>query len=179
MIDIAHIHPMLVHFPIVLFLLAVAIDFLVLLKGGDLTAKDCLPTTGLIALFLAALAAIAAATFGDIALDKAVELGFEQAPLDQHANLGLTTLWILTGLTLWQIFSRWRGMRLDAGKGWAFFAISLIGVAITLCLCIASGWFIGPVSNHAPNGQPLNRDGEHHNKVGYGEDGFTLWPQRQ
>ena len=34
MINIAHIHPMLVHFPIVLFLLAVAIDFLVLLKGG-------------------------------------------------------------------------------------------------------------------------------------------------
>ncbi len=32
MIDIAHVHPMLVHFPIVLFLVAVAIDFWVLLK---------------------------------------------------------------------------------------------------------------------------------------------------
>lgn len=139
MIDIAHIHPMLVHFPIVLFLLAVAIDFLVLLKVGDLTAKECLPTTGLVVLFLAALAAIAAATFGDIALDKAVELGFKKAPLERHAYLGLTTLWILIGLTLWQIFARWRGIRLNAGKGWIFFAVSLVGIGTLLTAAYLGG----------------------------------------
>ncbi len=151
MIDIAHIHPMLVHFPIVLFLLAVAIDFLVLLKGGDLTAKACLPTTGLIALFLAALAAIAAAIFGDIALDKAVELGFKKAPLEQHETLGLTTLWILIGLTLWQVFSRWRGISLDAGKGWAFFAISLLGVGALLTAAYFGGELVYTIGvNVAP-----------------------------
>lgn len=151
MIDIAHIHPMLVHFPIVLFLLAVAIDFLVLLKGGDLADKSCLPTAGLIALFLAALAAIAAATFGDIALDKAVELGFEKAPLEQHEELGLTTLWILIGLSLWQIFSRWRGMRLDAGKGWAFFVVSLLGVGTLLTAAYFGGELVYTIGvNVAP-----------------------------
>jgi len=34
--DVAHIHPMLVHFPIVLLMCAVAIDAVVLLRGGDL-----------------------------------------------------------------------------------------------------------------------------------------------
>ncbi len=139
MIDITHIHPMLVHFPIVLFLLAVAIDFLVLLKKGDLTSKDCLPSAGLVSLFLAALAAIVAATFGDIALDKAVELGFKVAPLERHANLGFTTLLILISLTLWQIVARWRGLRLDAGKGWAFFTLSLLGIGILLTTAYFGG----------------------------------------
>ena len=151
MIDIAHVHPMLVHFPIVLFLLAVAIDFLVLLKGEDLAAKSCLSTTGLVALSLAALAAVAAAIFGDIALDKAVELGFKKAPLEQHEELGLITLWILIGLTLWQVFARWRGIRLDAGKGWAFFAISLLGVGTLLTAAYFGGELVYTIGvNVAP-----------------------------
>jgi len=139
MIDITHIHPMLVHFPIVLFLLAVAIDFWLLLKGGDLAAKTCLSTVGMSVLLLAAIAAIAAATFGDIALDKAVELGFDKAPLEQHEELGLTTLWILLGLSLWQGFARWRGLRLDGGRGWVFFAVSLLGVSTLLTAAYLGG----------------------------------------
>ncbi len=139
MIDIAHIHPMLVHFPIVLFLLAVAIDFIVLLKKGDLAAKDCLPTTGFVALLLAALAAIVAASFGDIALDKAIELGFKDASLEPHEDMGFTTLWILIGLALWQMFARWRGLHLNAGKGWIFFAVSLVGVGTLLTAAYLGG----------------------------------------
>ncbi len=152
MIDIAHIHPMLVHFPIVLFLLAVAIDFWLLLKGGDLAAKTCLPTVGMSALLLAALAAIAAASFGDIALDKAVELGFNKDPLEQHEGLGLTTMWILLGLSLWQGVARWRGMRLDAGnKGWIFFAVSLLGVGTLLTAAYFGGELVYTIGvNVAP-----------------------------
>lgn len=139
MIDIAHIHPMLVHFPIVLFLLAVAVDFWLLLKGEDLAAKTCLPTVGMSALLLAALAAIAAASFGDIALDKAIELGFDKDALEQHEELGLTTLWILIGLSLWQGVARWRGMRLGGGVGWAFFAVSLLGVGTLLTAAYLGG----------------------------------------
>lgn len=139
MINIAHIHPMLVHFPIVLFLAAVAIEFIVLLKKGDLAAKDCLPTVALVTLLLAALAAIAAASFGDIALDKAVELGFDKAPLEQHEELGLTTLWILIGLALWLAVARWRGLRLNAAMGWGFFAVSLVGIGVLLTTAYFGG----------------------------------------
>ena len=84
-------------------------------------------------------AAIAAATFGDIALDKAVELGFDKAPLEQHEELGLTTLWILIGLALWQIYVRWRGMRLTASTGRVFFAVSLVGVGVLLTAAYFGG----------------------------------------
>ncbi len=139
MINIAHIHPMLVHFPIVLLLVAVAINFMVLLKKGDLAAKDCLPTSGLAALLLAMIAAIAAATFGDIALDKAIELGFNKAPLEQHETLGLTTLWILIALSAWQVFSRWRGISLKATRGWIFFAVALVGSGVLLAAAYFGG----------------------------------------
>lgn len=139
MIDLAHIHPMLVHFPIVLFLEAVVIDFVVLLRHGDLASKDCLSTAGLVALLLAVLAAIAAATFGDIALDKAVELGFDKAPLEQHEDIGFTTLWILIGLVLWQGFARWRGLRLAASSGWVFLVFSLAGVGVLLTAAYFGG----------------------------------------
>ncbi len=139
MIDIAHIHPMLVHFPIVLFLVAVSVDFFVLLKSGDLAAKDCLPTVGWCALLLAALAAAVAAVFGDIALDKAVDLGFDKAPLERHEGLGFTTLWILVGLASWHTFARWRGMRLNAAIGWTFFAISLAGIGVLLTAAYFGG----------------------------------------
>lgn len=139
MIDIAHIHPMLVHFPIVLFLGAIVIDFIVLVKSGDLASKECLPTVGLSVLLLAALAGVAAATFGDIALDKAVELGFDKAPLEQHEELGLTTLWILIGLAVWQVFARWRGKRLTASTGWVFLAISLAGAGVLLTAAYFGG----------------------------------------
>ncbi len=139
MIDIEHIHPMLVHFPIVLFLVAIAIDFIVLLRKGDLASTHCLSTVGLGALLLAALAAVAAATFGDIALDKAIELGFDKAALEQHEELGFTTLWVLIGLASWQTFARWRGMRLDAPIGWVFFAVSLVGAGVLLTTAYFGG----------------------------------------
>jgi len=139
MIDIAHIHPMLVHFPIVLFLLAILVDFLVLIKKGDLAAQDCLSSVGLGALLLAVLAAAIAAIFGDIALDKALALGFDEAALVRHEGLGYTTLWTLVGLAAWQTFARWRGMRLNATAGWLFFAVSLAGAGIMLTTAYFGG----------------------------------------
>ena len=61
MIDLVHIHPMLVHFPIVLFLVAIAVQLLTLVRGGDLSERACLPSIGSVALILGALAALAAA----------------------------------------------------------------------------------------------------------------------
>jgi hypothetical protein len=46
MIDLSHIHPMLVHFPLVFFITA-AVIFLVLAgRRGNLAARECLPLAG-------------------------------------------------------------------------------------------------------------------------------------
>ena len=142
MISLEHIHPMLVHFPIVLLLLAVLIDFLVMAGKGDLAATGCLPTSGFYALLLAALAAIAAASFGDIALDKAIELGFDKVALEEHEELGFTTLWLMLGLASWQLLARWRHMRLGGVTGWLFFALALVASGILLAAAYHGGGLV-------------------------------------
>jgi len=139
MIDLAHIHPMLVHFPIVLLLIAVAVDFVVLLRRGDLAGTQTLPSVALTALTLGALAAIAAASFGDIAMDEAVSKHFPNALLDEHEDLGFTTMWIFIGLALARMLA-WRiHLSLTGWRGWTMFAIGVTGAVILLVTAYYGG----------------------------------------
>jgi uncharacterized membrane protein len=135
MLDIAHIHPMLVHFPIVLFLLSITSAVIVLVQGGDLTQRACLPSIALGALILGALFAIAAAVFGDIALDQAVSLGFPKDPLEAHEELGLMTTWLFAALAVVQGLAWWRRFSLKGSRGWI---VTLVGVAGCVVLLLAA-----------------------------------------
>ena len=139
MIDITHIHPMVVHFPIVLFLTAVAVELLVLIRNGDLSARQCLPGIALAALVLAALAAVVAASFGDIALDAAVDKGFPKGPLEEHEGLGMTTMSYFVVLALVQLWAWWRRIPLAGGRGWAIFALGVIGIGILIAAAYHGG----------------------------------------
>jgi len=139
MIDLAHVHPMLVHFPIVLFLLGTALELLVLIRRGDLAARQCLASTALAVMLLAALAAIATAFFGDVALDRAAELGFPRAPLERHGDLGFSTMWFLIAYAALYLLAWWRRFPLAAGRGWAWFVVSLAGVALVLVTAYFGG----------------------------------------
>lgn len=139
MIDITHIHPMIVHFPIVLFLTAMAVEFLVLLRKGDLSARLCLPGVALAALVLGAIAAVVAASFGDIALDAAVDKGFPKDPLEEHEGLGMTTMFYFVVLALVQLWAWWRRIPLAAGRGWTVFVLGLVGIAILIAAAYHGG----------------------------------------
>lgn len=139
MIDIAHIHPMLVHFPIVLYLLAVGLQLLVLLRGGDLSANSCLSNSALASLLLAAMAAVTAAVFGDIALDHAVEIGFPQQPLQTHAALGMSTMTLMLTLSAIHLVARWFGWRLANQRGWLIWFAALAGVGLLIVTAYHGG----------------------------------------
>ena len=139
MIDLYHIHPMLVHFPIVLYLLAIGLQFLVLLRRGDLAANACLSNTALAALLLGAAAAAVAAFFGDTALDHAVELGFPAQPLEAHATLGILTMAFMLALSAAHLGARWFHWRLNAGRGWLVFGVGMIGVGLLIVTAYHGG----------------------------------------
>jgi uncharacterized membrane protein len=139
MIDLAHIHPMLVHFPIVLFLLAVGLLFFVLARGGDLTAQQCLSEAALVTLLLGALSAVVAAIFGDMALDKALGLGFPKSALEEHEDLGFSTMWFFIALSAIYIFAWWRRFSLRRGRGWVMFLAGLAGIALLLVTAYQGG----------------------------------------
>ncbi len=139
MINIYHVHPMLVHFPIVLFMAAVALQFLVMLRAGDLAAPDCLPRTALWALLIGAAAAIAAAVFGDIALDHAADLGFPKGELEEHEELGYATMWTMIALALVHLGARFRRIPLAGGRGWIVAGIGLAGVVLMIVAAAHGG----------------------------------------
>jgi uncharacterized membrane protein len=144
MISIALIHPMLVHFPIVLLITAVTMDIILLLTNKDLANRKCLPLMALSALLLGTLSAGIAAFFGDIALDKAVSLGFPSGPLETHETLALITIAVFSLHCLLRLLALWRRYPLRGLSGW----ISTLPGMVGLVLLIATAYYGGELVYH-------------------------------
>lgn len=138
MIDIAHIHPMLVHFPLALLPVGLLFQLAALLRGGSIFERSCPAASGLSLLILAALGAVAAAVFGDLAMDKAIELGFSENRLETHEELGITSAVLLTALAAWNGWWFARDCRCPK-LAWLTWATGL-GV---LFLILTTAWFGG------------------------------------
>ncbi|MGB5763485.1 MAG: DUF2231 domain-containing protein [Sedimenticolaceae bacterium] len=95
MIDLAHIHPMLMHFPLALLPVALSAQAITIARGQSLFERSCTAQTGFWLTILAAVSAIAAAVFGDQALDIAREAGVPMAQMEGHEELGMLSAWLL------------------------------------------------------------------------------------
>ena len=144
MISIALIHPMLVHFPIVLFLGAVAAGCWVLARGADLSGREYLPEMALAFLILGLMFACLAAVFGDIAMDKAVSAGFPAAPIERHETFAMTTLGLFAFQTVVRLFAFWKHIPLAKVRGWL---AEIPGFSGAACL-IATAYYGGELVYH-------------------------------
>jgi uncharacterized membrane protein len=144
MISIALIHPMLVHFPIVLLITTVVMDIIGLLIKKDLAERQCLPLIALSALLLGTLSAGIAAIFGDIAFDKAISLGFPSGPLDTHETLALITITVFSIQCLLRLLAVWRKYHLLGFIGWISALPGMVGVV----LLIVAAYFGGELVYH-------------------------------
>ncbi len=102
MIDLQHIHPIMVHFPLAILPLAVVLQWWVVAKGGSQFSRDCAARTIMGLVVVAALGALVAAAFGDMALDFAIDHGVPEARLEEHEELGTLSAWLLVGLAVLQ-----------------------------------------------------------------------------
>lgn len=139
MIPIAEIHPMLVHFPIVLWLGAEVIAVTVLVRGGDVGARRHWPLTAFYALLAGTLFACLAAFFGDIALDHAEAGGFKVAPMEFHEAFAIATLCIFGLHTILRLPALWRNLSLTGLRGWLAETPGLIGVVLLLITAYLGG----------------------------------------
>lgn len=139
MINIAHIHPMLVHFPLALTPVAVAIQlYVVFVRGDELFAKGCAQATAVGLLALAAIAALAAAVFGDMALDAAVDAGVSQNILEGHEQLGSTSAFVITLLAAIEIFLYRRHLTLASIKN-----VSVVAGVVMVVLLLITAYYGG------------------------------------
>jgi uncharacterized membrane protein len=139
MISITEIHPMLVHFPIVFWIAAETIAVTVLLRGGDVSARQQWPLAALYCLMAGLAFAILAALFGDIALDHALAAGFAPNPLEAHETFAVATMIIFGGHTVLRLLAVWRRYPLKGIRGLLSELPGLIGLGSLIVTAYLGG----------------------------------------
>lgn len=139
MLPLQHIHPILVHFPIVFFITLAAVDLVAALRGRIVTGRGALGNLSAGLAVAAGAFAVAAYFFGDAALEIAEDGGFHSDIAEIHEGLGETTaaafaIWALIRVFLW-----WRDLRFS---GAGALAVSLVEVAGAV-LVVATAYYGG------------------------------------
>jgi len=140
--ELSHIHPMFVHFPIVLWLLTAASMVVVAARREHFAQRSFWPRVSLWLVSLGTLGGIVAASFGDMASDIAREKGFPTAPIEHHEELALTTLWIFIFVTAVQLFLYWRRIELTRGLTWLLTLVGVIGAILVLVTAYYGGHLV-------------------------------------
>jgi uncharacterized membrane protein len=142
MIPVAHIHPMLVHFPIVFFLTLVVLDAVLIISGRDVTGRS---RTGLISTGLAVLAGLSALAtfyFGGLALDVAEAQGFRSDVAETHEGLGTVTAIAFAVWAVIRVIAYWRNLRIPGVKAAATPAIELLGALLVTATAYYGGQLV-------------------------------------
>ncbi len=139
MIPITEIHPMLVHFPIVLWMGAEVIAIILLLRGTDLGSRQHWPLMAFYVLASGTVFAALAAVFGDIALDHAIAAGFQAKPLEIHETFAIITLCIFCLHAILRLVAIWRGVALTGLRGWLAELPGLVGVVFLIFTAYSGG----------------------------------------
>ncbi|RWA77299.1 hypothetical protein EN836_17030 [Mesorhizobium sp. M1C.F.Ca.ET.193.01.1.1] len=103
---IQHVHPILVHFPIVLIYTLAVIDLIALAKSNAVTMRSSVGTISTFVAVTAGLFAVGTWFFGGMALDHAEAAGFSSEVAEIHESLGTISAatflgWGLIRLALW------------------------------------------------------------------------------
>jgi uncharacterized membrane protein len=148
MLPIEHIHPILVHFPIVLLPIAVVLDTIAVSRHGNLGTIKGLSAVSLVALTVGTLAALAAALFGSLAMEVAVQKGYTEALFEDHESLAWTTVSFFGALTCFRAYAWRREINLAGVRGWSIVAAGMLGVTILIATAFHGGEL---VYNHGVN----------------------------
>lgn len=119
--DTSHIHPMLVHFPVALILLGLAVDFYFLF----ISRKDrCLSKFGFILMILGTLGAVAAFYSGEYFTEELTGLAHEMK--EQHEVYAKITMYTMIAASVLRIYYIWRAPKSVA---WPYLIFLLLTVA--------------------------------------------------
>ena len=143
-----HIHPIVVHFPIVLLLMAVALDGLNVIKRHDLAGETALACAGQLALYSGAAAALVAVGFGYLAQGIAIDHGFDDSLIEDHEGLAVTTTVLFMALAFGRAVAVKLKYSLAGVRGWIAAALTAVAVVVLLAAAYHGGEL---VYNHGVN----------------------------
>ncbi len=152
MLQIAELHPIVVHFPIVFFLSLAFFDTLALLRGNAVSGRT---VAGSVSVSLAVLAGIfAVITFlaGDLAYDAATAAGVKDSLLETHEALGTWTAIFVSIWAIFRTFNWWRGAEIEGGRKVALVMVEIVGALAIITTAYFGGQLVykfGVNVNHA------------------------------
>lgn len=134
------IHPMIVHFPIVLVICLFALDAYAALRGQPAAANDTIGNASAILAIAAGVFAIIAYIFGDQAYDIAVSAGRAPADvLEMHQDLGSATAFAIAAWAVIRAVLWWRALRF--GNTLRLTAAGIEGLLVVAV--IVTAWYGG------------------------------------
>ena len=138
MIPVELLHPMMVHFPIVLVVLLLALDATAWLCSIPVSGRGAYAVTSAGLAVLAGVSAAATAMLGDAAAEIAISRGVSQALLESHEDLGVTTaivlgVWALVRAVIW-----WCEIGLPGTR-----TLAVIGVEAVICAMVLTTAYFG------------------------------------
>ncbi len=142
MIQAQHIHPLIVHFPIVLICLMVAIDWIASLRGVSVTGRNPAANASVALAVIAGLAALVAYYFGGVALDYAEAGGFQSDIAEIHEGLGETTAMLLAGWALVRAFLWFRDMRIANPVAFLVPVLETAGLGLVITTAFYGGQLV-------------------------------------
>lgn len=139
MLTVQHIHPMLVHFPIVLFLLLAAVDTIATLRAVPVTGRTAAGNVSTGLALLAGVFAIVTYVFGDMALEFAEAGGFHSDVAEIHEGLGEATaaafaIWAVIRVVAW-----WRNVKVQGAPAALLSVVELAGAALVIATAFYGG----------------------------------------
>ncbi len=142
MIETQYIHPILVHFPIVLVLALAALDTIFALRGVPATGRS--PAGNLSAGLAVATGAFALAAyiFGDMALEIAEAGGFHDDIAETHEHLGTLVMGVFVAWALFRGILWLRKVKLGGGLAFILPAIEIAGAALVMTTAYYGGMLV-------------------------------------
>ena len=139
---IQHIHPILVHFPIVFILCLAALDLIATARGSVVTGRGALGNVSSGLAILAGGFATVTYIFGGIALDVAESGGFHSDIAETHEGLGEFTaiafaIWALFRVILW-----WRDVRVNRVFSGVVSLVEIAGAVLVLSTAYYGGQLV-------------------------------------
>jgi len=142
MIPIEHIHPMLVHFPIVFFLTLAALDSVAVFRGASITGRSAVGNIAAGLAVLSALGAISAFALGDAALEIAQAGGFMSEVGEIHETLGTVTVVLFSAWAALRVYLWMKDITISGAKVWMMLLVEAGGAAIVLTTAFYGGTLV-------------------------------------
>jgi uncharacterized membrane protein len=142
MIAPEHIHPLIVHFPIVLIVLLAAFDCIASARGISVTGRTPAGNASTAFAVLAGLAALTAFYFGGVALTIAESGGFHSDVAEIHESLGELTAIILACWAIVRAFLWFRDVRIASPMAFSVPALELVGLGLVTATAYYGGQLV-------------------------------------